>query len=359
MKFNVRLALALLAALAVGSAGAAPQTGAIPSKKAHRSLLLDVAYAGKRLVAVGERGHVVLSDDGGLTWRQAPVPVRSMLTAVYFVTPRNGWVVGHDSTVLATTDGGESWSLQHYKEFSAEAADDAAAVDDPAIDDEEMLDDAALDEESGREIGSREGVPLLDVWFSSDGLRGVAVGAYGLLLRTEDGGQHWRDESDRIANRDGWHFNAIGGVPGDPTLVVIAGEKGTLYRSLDAGARFAPLASPYDGSFFGVIGASGGDLYAFGLQGRLYRSSDRGSSWARLDTGVTSGLNDGCQTAEGSVVITGNAGVVISGSDGNATLTTERRADRQAVLSCAGDGDGLVLVGEGGAKRATLTGKPR
>ena len=43
-----------------------------------RSTLLDVASAGQRLVAVGERGHVLLSDDQGKTWRQArTVPTRT------------------------------------------------------------------------------------------------------------------------------------------------------------------------------------------------------------------------------------------------------------------------------------------
>src|SRR5690349_8937389 len=48
-----------------------------PARLAAKSLLLDVARAGSRLVAVGDRGHVLLSDDEGGTWRQVIVPTRA------------------------------------------------------------------------------------------------------------------------------------------------------------------------------------------------------------------------------------------------------------------------------------------
>ena len=41
------------------------------SPLAGRSLMQAVARAGDRLVAVGQRGHVVYSTDGGATWKQA------------------------------------------------------------------------------------------------------------------------------------------------------------------------------------------------------------------------------------------------------------------------------------------------
>ena len=47
---------------------------------AAKSVILDVALAGDRLVAVGERGHIVLSDDYGMTWRQVPCPTNRKST---------------------------------------------------------------------------------------------------------------------------------------------------------------------------------------------------------------------------------------------------------------------------------------
>ena len=82
------------------------------SPLASRSLLQAVAKAGDRLVAVGQRGHIVVSTDGGTTWKQSPVPVSSDLTAVYFVDDKQGWAVGHDGVILHTADGGDTWQLQ-------------------------------------------------------------------------------------------------------------------------------------------------------------------------------------------------------------------------------------------------------
>ena len=72
----------------------------IPSPDAPRLLLLDVAQAGERLVVVGEQGHIILSDDGGISWAHAEVPVSLMLTAVDFPTTERGWSVGHEAIVL-------------------------------------------------------------------------------------------------------------------------------------------------------------------------------------------------------------------------------------------------------------------
>jgi photosystem II stability/assembly factor-like uncharacterized protein len=324
---------------------AATPPAAIVSSKAHKSLLLDVTAAGKRLVAVGERGHIVLSDDAGKSWRQVAVPVRSLLTAVFFIDDKRGWAVGHDSVVLASTDAGNSWSLQHYKEFNPEALLEPV----PEASEEEMADEVYeeefVEEEAGRAVGSREGVPLLDVWFA-DADNGLAVGAYGLLLRTRDGGKSWLDESSTISNLEGWHLNAVAGLAGG--VVIIGGEKGTLYRSADAGASFAPAISPYQGSFFGAFASSDQSIYVFGLQGSVYRSSDAGVSWSVVDTGITSGLNDACETPTG-LRITGNAGVLLALDEGG-SARVERRADRQSVLSCIATGNSLVVVGEGGAK---------
>jgi len=49
-----------------------------------RSLRQGVTRAGDRIVAVGRRGHIVISSAGGAIWKQSPVPVSSDLTAVYW-----------------------------------------------------------------------------------------------------------------------------------------------------------------------------------------------------------------------------------------------------------------------------------
>ena len=169
------LTFAATPVLAESTPTAAPPQFAVESPKAASSLLLSVAHAGKRLVAVGDRGHILLSDDDGKTWTQAKVPTRQLLTSVFFVNERKGWAVGHDAQILVSDDAGSTWTRQF--------------------------------EDLGREA------PLLDIWFA-DEQHGLAVGAYGALLETRDGGQHWEDVSERLDNEDQFHLNAIAAVKG-------------------------------------------------------------------------------------------------------------------------------------------------
>ena len=92
---------------ALAAASAAPATGAsfidpldapaMQSPLAARSMLQGVTKAGSRLVAVGQRGHVVYSADNGASWKQASVPVSSDMTAVFFrisVCESGPWAAG-------------------------------------------------------------------------------------------------------------------------------------------------------------------------------------------------------------------------------------------------------------------------
>ena len=121
MTRNHVLAALLLGSLASSAAMAATTAPAVPdaltqpsiiAAKSGTAAMLAVTRAGKRLVAVGERGIVLLSDDQGGTWRQVRTPVQVSLTAVQFANERSGWAVGHLGVVLHTVDGGLSWQKQ-------------------------------------------------------------------------------------------------------------------------------------------------------------------------------------------------------------------------------------------------------
>lgn len=318
------LGLAVAACLAASPVLAAPAKSpldrpAMMSAKASKSLLIDVATAGQRLIAVGERGLIVFSDDQGKTWTQAKVPVSVMLTSVSFPSPQKGWAVGHNGVILHSEDAGASWTVQRAE----------------------------------RDANSEKaGAPLLGVWFV-DGTTGYAVGAYGYFLATHDGGATWTDNSAAIANPDGWHLNAIHGISGGPAYIV--GEHGKLFRSLDGGASWTPLASPFDGSFFGVSPLGTDLVLIYGLQGRLFASADQGNTWQQVQSGVTSGLNAATRLANGKIVVAGNAGVVLVAADNGLNLVPDLRSDRQSVMAVVPvGGDGLVTVGEGGAKAIQL-----
>ena len=335
-----------LAALALGLASQAPAQDAAQEDPAasaaeivplaERSLLLDLAWAGNRVFAVGERGHVLHSDDAGRTWTQSAVPASANLTAVYFADERHGWAVGHVEAILATADGGETWRLMHFEPGNAQ--------------------------------------PLLDVVFTDDS-RGVAVGAYGVIYVTSDGGSVWSQvpfepealrgaekvevsEDDMEADVDlgfEFHLNAI--APGPPGRLYIGAEAGRLFRSDDAGAHWRELPSPYDGSFHGVLPLEGDALLAFGLRGNLFRSEDGGATWSAVETGTTALLNGGARIDADTVVVVGMAGVILVSRDGGRSFTLHQQDDRKALSAVVSSGDGaLIVAGEGGVRRLPLPG---
>lgn len=306
---------------------------AIMSPLASRALLIDVAMAGERLVAVGSRGHIVFSDDRGETWQQAPVPTRQLLTAVYFVDERNGWAVGHDSLILHSSDAGATWTVQYR---------------DPDL--EEMGDDE-------EDMGLLE-KPLMDVWFH-DAQTGFAVGAYGLALRTDDGGETWDDISFDIDNPDGFHYNAIARI-GDEGLFLV-GEMGTMYRSPDLGDTWETLEDlPYDGSLFGVTGTGEESVViAWGLRGNMFRSEDFGDSWqeVRLMTPgngpLEATLSGGALSPDGQLVVVGAGGAIAVSKDRGRNFQVTIRPDRVGLASARVLDDGnLILVGQRGVMRA-------
>ena len=76
---SLALALALPPSAAGDEAAGAPVQAAEPARLAAHGLLIAIASSGERLVAVGDRGIIVLSDDHGASWRQAAeVPIQAL-----------------------------------------------------------------------------------------------------------------------------------------------------------------------------------------------------------------------------------------------------------------------------------------
>ena len=311
------------APLQAQSASDAASSYSIESAQAQHSLLLDVASPGKRLVTVGDRGHILFSDDNGANWTQAKVPTKQLLTAVFFIDDQHGWAVGHDAQILASSDGGATW-VKQFEDLEREA-------------------------------------PLLDVWFK-DRNSGYAVGAYGALLETTDGGANWEDVSDRMDNEDGYHLNAITEVKDSGLFAV--GEQGAMFRSLDWGQTWETLEGPYEGSLFGALGTDeAGTLLVYGLRGHLFRSADFGLSWEqiRLNTAnngpLEFGLSDGNRLADGSIVVVGHGGTVLKSTDNGRSFSVTNRVDRLSLAGIAAmDNGNLILVGQGGVHLASPTG---
>lgn len=274
-------------------------------------LMLDAVMVEERIVAVGERGRIFLSDDGGRDWRAAMVEGEATLTAIALVGGDTLVAVGHDAVIQRSTDRGATWTRVH-------------------------------------EDGDAE-EPLLSVSFDATG-RGFAGGAYGRFMESDDGGQTW---VERELNGLDFHFNAIA-TSGD--VMILAGEAGTLLRSGDRGETWEALDSPYEGSFFGALALPGDAFLIFGMRGHVFRTDDGGDSWQELDTGLQASLFGGRVLGDGRVVLTGQSGALLLSDDGGRSfrsLVGAERLVRAAIVDVGADE--VLLIGEEGFERANLS----
>jgi len=324
---------------------------AVQARLADKALLLDVINTGQQFVAAGERGIVLTSGDGQ-QWTQAEtVPVQSTLTRLAFVGEQL-WAVGHDSTIIHSSDAGRTWSLQNFEPENEE--------------------------------------PLFDVHFFDD-RNGLAIGAYGLILHTDDGGQSWQqaymadeltgeaidwpdveqraavdeDDDDGLEEDDDLydsaadfdrgcyeflecHLNALVAVDGQGLM--IAAEGGYGFRSEDAGQSWESFRFPYAGSMFGLV-AVGSEILAYGLRGHAQLTSDFGRSWRELDTGISSNIMGAAVTGSGQVMLVGNGASILAYDPATDQFTASQNqlGNDYAAVAVRTDGS-LIVTGAGGIK---------
>ncbi|CAM2169629.1 Glycosyl hydrolase [Paraburkholderia sacchari] len=300
-----------------------------------------------RMVAAGLRGLILVSDDDGKTWRQAQVPVQSDLTALSFVSARQGWAVGHDGVILHTADGGEHW----VKQFDGNLANgvltsayrNRIAAGEKQL--QPFLDEVVLNTKDGATL------PFLGVYFENE-RTGYAVGSFGMLVETEDGGKTWNPWLDHIDNPGFLNLNDIREVGGQ---IYIAGEQGKVYRLDQQKQRFVSVSPAYKGSLFHITG-NDRFLLAIGLGGTAFRSTDAGQTWEPVATGVRASLTSAALSHGGHVVVVVTVGGQVLYSADDALTFKAMQVDRPMMFAdvVAGRDNQFVLAGYNGIETEVL-----
>jgi photosystem II stability/assembly factor-like uncharacterized protein len=324
LKAALNTTLGLVVSASVASFGLAaatpakamdPYEFATPSHMTTKALLLDVVQTGNRLVAVGEYGHVIISDNQGESWVQAEtVPTRNTLTSVIFLDNQTGYAVGHEATILKTSDGGNTWELQ-FNERRGET-------------------------------------PLFGIYFS-DAKNGIAIGGFSYAFETKDGGETWTQRSLVEDSYDDFHLNDL--FTDTKGNVYIPAEYGTVYKSVDRGRTWQTLETGYDGSFWGGLGLANGNVLVYGMRGNAYMSTNNGKGWKKVTTNADQSITGGTQLADGRIVLTGLSGTVLTSKDGGKTFASVSRTDRLSfATAAAGKNNTVLLFGDPGVKSHAL-----
>jgi photosystem II stability/assembly factor-like uncharacterized protein len=187
-------------------------------------------------------------------WQKQRTGSMAWLHSVFFLDQNHGWAVGSRGTLLATSDGGTHWtSLVHPTED-----------------------------------------PIRDIYFADD-LNGIIVcerniydlksnaEARAYLMKTVDGGEHWKRASMRGVDPDARIMRAIFTGAGRGWAF---GEAGTVFTTHDMGATWTRLQAPTRHLLLGGDFINENNGWLVGAGATILQTSDGGESWqhARLPT---------------------------------------------------------------------------
>ncbi len=344
------LFLSSVLSVLAGICGAWADTGyraldeaAIAVKSPAGVTLAAVTATGQRLVAGGEHGVIIYSDDNGVSWHQANVPVDVTITDLAFPTPTDGWAVGHYGVILHSTDHGQSWSLiQNGIDISKLMLSEAQSGKAPSFAFADMPTQLKI---ANAFVSDGPNKPLMKIQ-QCDNNRILTLGAYNLAVATQDDGKTWQDLSQSIANPTIRNLYDSATVDGN---VYVVGEGGIVLRSDTTCNQFAALKSPTQATLFGVISSGRGGVLVFGLGGGAFRSLDQGKTWQTINLATQAIFSAGEQLRNGEVVLVAMDGhIYLSNDQANSFHVLPVQEHQQlAAVAQAPNGD-LVVVGNVG-----------
>lgn len=327
------------------------RTPSLQVPRPDKVLVEALALAGKRLVAGGLNGLLIVSDDNGASWRQVQLPVSVTLTAIRFADARTGWAVGHFGAVLRTSDAGEHWSLVQDNAGAARITLDAAQIANAADSVRDRMVRAAtilLQTDPSRPF-------LLIQTAGPDTVR--LIGADALSIESLDGGSHWLPWSAAIDNPDRLQLNGMAERDG---VVIAAGTHGLLLAGRPADGLHA-LKSPFGGTVFGVLDGGRAGIILLGQQGQAFatrdplgRSGTAMPKWSRIDDPSPTALTAGLLRQDGSTLLGDASGATwrVEGKPDELRLVPAGPQAPFPILAIAEAADrSLILAGVGGVIR--------
>lgn len=243
------LAAVVIAAGFLAGAARADGTARLVRQGTPHEALFGIAFDGSRGLAVGALGAVLETSNAGRSWQKVEGPSTNLALLGVAIRGNKGIAVGQLGSTFVT-DGGP-WR-------------------------------AAQSEAEER---------LFSVGLVSDRVA-VAVGAFGTIVRSLDGGETWqRQEIDWVSVlEEDFEPHLYDVTMTDEGAVVIVGEFGLVLRSEDAGASWRKVRKGEE-SLFGVAFAGHYGL-AVGQDGAVVSTADAGRSWQAVKSGLDANLLD-------------------------------------------------------------------
>ena len=301
--------------------------------------------------AVGDRGVIWNTSDGGRVWRLQPSGVSCPLEGVWFLDEQLGWAVGgfshpftHTSTgvILSTADGGKTWTnnpklvlpaLRRVRFFDPQHG---WAIGCPSA----MYPSGVfVTDDGGRRWRPLPG-DAPSGWLSADflGLRAGALAGRGGSLAAVSGGEIETVRSDQLDLRNMTQLRLLppsyGWLVGDGGLVRISVNLGATWRAPPT--ELPPAAKLFD---FAALAVRGSHCWLAGTPGtRVFYSADAGRTWNVSSTGSNAPLRAIVFADDQHGWAVGDLGIILVTNDGGQSWRSQRAGGARAAL--------LVLLAE-------------
>jgi photosystem II stability/assembly factor-like uncharacterized protein len=245
--------------------------------------------------AVGSKGTLLRTVDGGRNWKPAAAPTTAIVRDIFFLDEQNGWLVCEVNIyeltkkeqtrafLMRTSDGGENWNRVELK-------------------------------------GIDVNLVLVRAVFSRGG-RGWVFGEHGLIYTTRDSGETWTSVESPTRRL------LLGGIFVDDDRGWIVGAGATIIQTSDGGETWYQSRLPQVERTVRFTAASFVDNrlgWAVGSSGNVYHTTNGGRTWQKQESGVHTDLLDVkfVDAREGWAV--GAEGTIIHTVDGGLNWTSER-----------------------------------
>jgi photosystem II stability/assembly factor-like uncharacterized protein len=322
---------------------------AAPILSPRRVFLIAAARAGARLLAVGQQGVIVYSDDNGSSWTQAAVPVSVTLVAISFADTRYGWAAGAYGVVLRTVDRGTTWQkcLDGNKVNTLMSSTaDAFAERNPGT-----VASARAVRRAGIFLNGGPDKPFLALLALSP-KSVLAFGSYRMLMRSDDGGETWADLSLAVADPIS---NNLYGAAKIGDRIYVAAETGLVFCSTDGGRTFPQVTPAAQATLFGVCGTGGDGVMVYGVAGQAYYSHDKGESWSASAISDTSDFTSAGLVGNQILVASEDGSLFVSTDQGSSFALLSGYTASMQINDFLQTADGtLLLVGNAGPQIVSI-----
>ena len=249
----------------------------------------------------GGGGEVLRSSDGGGNWTTVITGHPHSFRGVNFVDSLAGWVVGYEGTILKSTDGGCTWQLQlsgsegglrqvqFFDRFRGIASGGSlvlATTDGGASWTPRALPDYTLD------LWGMHFLDSLHGWVSGSSYVNTSR---SVILQTTDGGLSWQAQHDALLGN-------VWSVLFQDSLTGWAGSSASLLKTTDGGHSWLPTGVYSTRGVMRIRLTEDCQLLVSTTLGRVLRSSDGGSSWENLGCPLSLPVTDILLDAQNNLV---------------------------------------------------------